>query len=1416
MKEEEGEEGGEKNGGQKVSAGDVAGPSVSPPQRIFKCPSCPFTSEKEANVRRHQGLKHGEKAMLRQVSSLQKRLEKKKDELNRRMKEERKRRPVRSGREGISCPDCGDIFQKRRDYLYHLETEHSPVLHSDAEHKFKKIHSVFRGAKSVYRLSPPPGSITDALQMFRAQHDNGEEVLKYELAKKKVISFLFCATFRMHQLDSEGNKVNEEDISFPCPKRPLFFEHYNHVDKILDDLRLQLSARVSEFAENNGSGYIVDYLTFADISIFEGTLTFSGSSSLLTKKEVAAYLEANFNSMHAFEPVTSYNRDCFLYSVAQYFQGGKFCAKTGRRRKRKLCSRNELKTFIEEEGGLKSSIGSPPELMLLSKFETENSHLSFRVNIHMFDESQGTVFPYLRSKKSMKEVDHSIDLLLFDVGDMAHFVLISKLHLLSSREKRRKEGGDEEEDEDGVGGASPAEREIGNGPTARKKRAFTLTCPFCYLSFSTRKALANHETICRQQGEQTTSLPPPGTKKYFKDKHKRVQVDIFGAFDFETSMNQDIGNFKSTESNRLEEEMKAVTFSMAFVNSEGKILFQRTHSDDKDCLSSFFDALYDAKQTLLPLLNKYPFHSFSPSENEELKRKAANCYLCDEPFPFTLEEEKEILRRSKVKDWDTAENFDAFMMEYMGKVVDLREKGEEKGGGEKKNWKKPICYIRTTDHCHSTNKYLGQAHSICNLNRNRRGQLITLYAHNLSAFDGHLVLQGIGEQVKKGFNVQQMRLGGLCLNTEKLRTIRYDIFKMVDSCSFLDSSLENIVNDLRLGEHSFPLLLNSGLAANEEEKALLVRKGVFPYSSFRSVESFRKEKNLLPRESFFNDLTGEHISDEDYEHAQNVYKTFKCSSMLSYTEKYCALDVILLCEAIMQMRKTIYNTFKLELCSYISLPQLAQDAIFATNDASIDLLSDEKIYTEIEKQLRGGFSFVKTRYQEAASEKRLLYLDVNNLYGLSLASYIPCRNFERITDPEKISSYDWASMPLDGKHGFFVNCNLSYPSHLHEKHDNFPLAPELREIKYSDLSPYSKAALTASSNNPKGYKAKKLMGTFLPRKNYLTHFSNLQLYLEQGLVLDKVNYVVKFEQERLYAPFMEKCLKLRKEARSPFMKNVFKKVANSGFGKAIENQRKFLDCKFVSNRRAALKLFNSPLFVKSRTLAPDLELVFTKRPHLELTSLLPVGFYVLESSKKYMGSLYYNYVAKKCDVDQMSFSDTDSWCLSVNAPSMEKALSPIYDLLDCSNFSPSHPWYSKEKQHALGYLKEETGLKSQITKSACLKAKCYSLLMEPTEEGKKDVKTYNRCKGVKRNVVAGLAFEDYKAVLDQVSVRWGKQQTIRSYAHHIFRVTQSRALYSSFEDKNFILICGLHSRAYGHILTEKLGSHCERCFGPKQ
>ena len=55
-----------------------------------------------------------------------------------------------------------------------------------------------------------------------------------------------------------------------------------------------------------------------------------------------------------------------------------------------------------------------------------------------------------------------------------------------------------------------------------------------------------------------------------------------------------------------------------------------------------------------------------------------------------------------------------------------------------------------------------------------------------------------------------------------------------------------------------------------------------------------EETQLQPKEAFFSTLSGEHIRDEDYAHAQKVWEAFECKTLRDYYDLYLETDVHLL------------------------------------------------------------------------------------------------------------------------------------------------------------------------------------------------------------------------------------------------------------------------------------------------------------------------------------------------------------------------------------------------------------------------------------------------------------------------------------------------------------------------------------------
>ena len=138
-----------------------------------------------------------------------------------------------------------------------------------------------------------------------------------------------------------------------------------------------------------------------------------------------------------------------------------------------------------------------------------------------------------------------------------------------------------------------------------------------------------------------------------------------------------------------------------------------------------------------------------------------------------------------------------------------------------------------------------------------------------------------------------------------------------------------------------------------QDVELMKRKGVYPYDYIDSFDKFN-DKNLPSKEKFFCMLSDEHITDEDYKHAQNVWNTFKLEFMGQYHDLYLKSDVMLLADVFEKFRKTCLKCYKLDPCYYFTSPGLSWDAIIKKTGVKLELISDIDKFQFIEEGIRGG------------------------------------------------------------------------------------------------------------------------------------------------------------------------------------------------------------------------------------------------------------------------------------------------------------------------------------------------------------------------------------------------------------------------------------------------------------------------------
>ena len=96
---------------------------------------------------------------------------------------------------------------------------------------------------------------------------------------------------------------------------------------------------------------------------------------------------------------------------------------------------------------------------------------------------------------------------------------------------------------------------------------------------------------------------------------------------------------------------------------------------------------------------------------------------------------------------------------------------------------------------------------------------------------------------------------------------------------FMSSSLDNLVKNLPGDAFKYTSEEFQG-----EKLKLMTKKGVYPYDY---MDSFDKFEETLPRENdFYSILADEHVSDEAYEHAENVWRVFELENMGGYHDLY--------------------------------------------------------------------------------------------------------------------------------------------------------------------------------------------------------------------------------------------------------------------------------------------------------------------------------------------------------------------------------------------------------------------------------------------------------------------------------------------------------------------------------------------------
>ena len=650
-------------------------------------------------------------------------------------------------------------------------------------------------------------------------------------------------------------------------------------------------------------------------------------------------------------------------------------------------------------------------------------------------------------------------------------------------------------------------------------------CKKCFSHFTKYELLEKHIKYCSNNETVCVKMPKANTMLHFKNYEKQLPVPFVVYADFECftkPMNTCCPNPKESYNyNYQKHEPSGFCLYIKGIVDTNFIPITYTKTKDSDDLARIFvDKIAKVTNKLYNDFYCHPIPLRLTHAEQKSFQKAKTCHIC----------------------------------------------------------KKELLDDRDRDHCHFTGQYRGAAHKSCNL-KCKKPMVLPVIFHNLQGYDAHLFIKQLaclpGElncipsteeryiSFSKKIKVDEYKNK----ITGEIVPIYFKI-RFIDSFKFLQTSLANLVGNLQKDDfHNTKEVFNKNVD-------LLTRKGVYPYDYVSSLDKL-SETQLPSKEEFYSKLNDEEITDDDYNHAINVWNTFRCKTIRDYHNLYLKSDVLLLSDVFENFRKTCLKHYNLDPAHYYTSPGLAWDARLKETGQELQLLHDYDMLMMFEQGIRGGISHISKRYAEANNKymkdynpdgesSYIQYLDANKLYGWAMSQQLPTHGFSwmrNITKEKVMDIMEKAnhSMSNRGRKGYIFEVDLEYPSNLWESHNDYPLAPEKMIVNGVE----------------------KLICHFKPRKNYVVHYRNLRQYLEMGMRITAVHRGISFYQRPWMEPYIRKNTELRKTAANSFEKDFFKLMNNSVFGKTIENIRKRQNIELVDDRKKAAKLTKKPNFERA-------------------------------------------------------------------------------------------------------------------------------------------------------------------------------------------------------------------------------------------
>ena len=164
---------------------------------------------------------------------------------------------------------------------------------------------------------------------------------------------------------------------------------------------------------------------------------------------------------------------------------------------------------------------------------------------------------------------------------------------------------------------------------------------------------------------------------------------------------------------------------------------------------------------------------------------------------------------------------------------------------------------------------------------------------------------------------------------------------------------------------------------------------------------------------------------------------FNTKSGKELTEIYLKSDLPLLTCVVEKFIKVSVIEFGINPLNCLSLPGYTWQCGLKYTGINLQTLQKKDLILLLETIIRGGISSVKVdRYVNSDDNKKILYIDANNLYGHSMSQPLL---YDEIEFDKNVNLEDIIKIFDDSDIGYFFEVDLKYPDKIREKNKTFSI-----------------------------------------------------------------------------------------------------------------------------------------------------------------------------------------------------------------------------------------------------------------------------------------------------------------------------------------------------------------------------------------